>query len=107
MKNLFLFFVSILGTLSLNAQKKNTESVAEAVELLRRTMISGNADSLAMLVADKLSYESTGQLKILTPIEREIITSTLQECLNLKGNATSKIKAKLTNVLNMLVENAD
>ena len=56
MKNFLLFFVSIVGTLSLNAQKKNTQSVAEAVELLRKTMISGNADSLAMLVADELSY---------------------------------------------------
>ena len=51
MKNFLLFFVSIVGTLSLNAQKKNTQSVAKAVELLRKTMISGNADSLAMLVA--------------------------------------------------------
>jgi predicted DNA-binding ribbon-helix-helix protein len=64
------------------------------------------ADLLEEL-ADKLNNESAGQSKILTAIELAIITTTLQECLNLKGNATSKIKTKLNSILNMLVENAD
>jgi hypothetical protein len=64
------------------------------------------ADLLEEL-ADKLNNESAGQSKILTSIELAIITTTLEECLNLKGNATSKIKTKLTDILNMLVENPD
>lgn len=61
------------------------------------------ADLLEEL-ASKLNNESN---KLLTPVELEIIISTIEECLNLKGNATSKIKSKLTNILNMLVEKPD
>ena len=46
----------------LHAQKGNAHSVAEAVESLRRAMISGNADSLVMLLADELSYGHSGGL---------------------------------------------
>lgn len=64
------------------------------------------ADLLEEL-ASKLGVDNNTQSKLLTPIELEIITTTLEECLNLKGNATSKIKTKLTNILNMLVEKPD
>ena len=56
MKNLVIFLLINIASLPLHAQKRNAHSVAEAVELLRRAMISGNADSLGMLVADELSY---------------------------------------------------
>lgn len=58
-------------------------------------------------LATKLNNETDKESKLLIPIELEIITTTLEECLNLKGNATSKIKTKLTNILNMLVEKPD
>jgi ketosteroid isomerase-like protein len=56
MRYLLLFLFGLLYLLPLHAQQKNTESVAAAVELLRQAMISGNADSLAMLLSDELSY---------------------------------------------------
>ena len=60
MKNLFLFLLSHVAVLPLGAQKKSAQSVAKVVESLRRAIISANADSLDMLVADELSY---GQLR--------------------------------------------
>ena len=62
MKNLFLFLLSLVAVLPLGAQKKSAQSVAKVVLSLRRAMISGNADSLDMLLADKLSYGHSGGL---------------------------------------------
>jgi hypothetical protein len=61
------------------------------------------ADLLEEL-ADNLHNKLEGQSKILSPVELATITTSLEECLNLKGNATSKIKAKLEIVLKMLQE---
>ena len=62
MKNWFIVLLSMVALSPLHAQKGNAHSVAEAVESLSRAMISGNADSLVMLLADELSYGHSGVL---------------------------------------------
>lgn len=64
------------------------------------------ADLLEALTNElTIKYSNSGEkTKLLTSTELEIITTTLEECLNLKGNATSKIKTKLTNILDILLE---
>jgi hypothetical protein len=47
---------------------------------------------------------SREKTKLLTSAELETMISTLEECLNLKGNATSKIKTKLNSLLDILLE---
>ena len=59
------------------------------------------ADLLEELVDDLVKQDGTKSTYI-TPIELEIIVTTLKESLNLKGNATSKIKVEISKVLAML-----
>jgi len=59
------------------------------------------ADLLEELV-DDLAKEDGNKCKYITPIELEVIVTTLKESLNLKGNATSKIKVEISKVLAML-----
>jgi Domain of unknown function (DUF4440) len=56
MKYFLLFLTGIAAVLPLKAQKKSIKKVVTAVEMLRKAMISGNKDSLAVLLADELSY---------------------------------------------------
>jgi len=59
------------------------------------------ADLLEELV-DNLAIEDKNKSTYITPVELEIIVTTLKESLNLKGNATSKIKVEISKVLAML-----
>jgi len=59
------------------------------------------ADLLEELV-DNLAIEDKNKSTYITPIELEVIVTTLKESLNLKGNATSKIKVEISKVLAML-----
>jgi predicted DNA-binding ribbon-helix-helix protein len=64
------------------------------------------ADLLEEL-ADNLNTGSEKQLSILTTVDMQTIISNLEECLNLKGNATNKIKTELRLILNMLTEKSN
>jgi len=59
------------------------------------------ADLLEEL-ANNLTFEEENKPKSIIPIELELIITTLKESLNLKGNATSKIKIEINKVLDML-----
>lgn len=52
----FLIIVMMLGSLTLTAQKKDEQAVAEAVKRLNQAMIDGNQMALDEYTADKLSY---------------------------------------------------
>lgn len=58
----FLFTATtfLLVTLSVQAQIKNENKVAAAVEQLRKAMIDGNKTELENLVSDQLSYGHSG-----------------------------------------------
>jgi hypothetical protein len=58
-------------------------------------------DFFELLTLDLIKQNDYTSKKI-SPVELELITSTLKESLNLKGNATSKIKAEVIKVLEML-----
>lgn len=51
-----LFFVLILTTMSLSAQKKDQSAVAEAVKQLNNAMVDANQIKLDELSSEKLSY---------------------------------------------------
>ena len=53
-------------------------------------------------IADNLTSLNSDGSKSITPIELELIITTLRESLNLKGNATSKIKVEINKVLEIL-----
>lgn len=59
------------------------------------------ADFLEELIIS-LTKKDDQECKKITPIELELIITTLRESLNLKGNATSKIKTEVIKVLEIL-----
>ena len=57
---LFTSITFILVTVSVQAQSKNENKVANAVEQLRKAMIDGSKTELENLVSDQLSYGHSG-----------------------------------------------
>ena len=55
-------------------------------------------------VADNLDSLNSSGSKLISPIELELIVITLKESLNHKGNATNKVKAEISKVLEMLAK---
>jgi ketosteroid isomerase-like protein len=60
MKKIFLSASFVLYVLIINAQNKNEQAVAAAVEHLHKAMINGNKTELENLVSDQLSYGHSG-----------------------------------------------
>jgi ketosteroid isomerase-like protein len=60
MKHLFIACLFALFTLPINAQTKDEQLVAKAVENLRKAMIDADRNALEGLAADSLSYGHSG-----------------------------------------------
>lgn len=105
---LFTSITFMLVTFSVQAQNKNENKVAAAVERLRKAMIDGNKTELEDLVSDQLSYGHSGGhiddkkefVEKLTTGKSDFVTIDLTEQTISISDKTAIVRHKLSATTN-------
>ncbi|HMK27023.1 MAG TPA: nuclear transport factor 2 family protein [Chitinophagaceae bacterium] len=106
-KIISVVFLLMIGML-MNAQNRNENKVAAAVEQLRKAMIDGNKEELENLVSDQLSYGHSGGhiddkkefVEKLTTGKSDFVTMDLTEQTISISGKTAIVRHKLSATTN-------